>query len=280
MAEKQVALTKYNAISRANKIMFASVAGASVIAGAAIVGVAFLFQDFTFNAKRISEQDKSISNIEQSKRNVEELKQKLQALRSNSSLLDAAIEDETALQVVLDSLPSEANSTAIGSSLSEKILKVENVSLESMSVDTIAPEDPATAAAATTPEASSPASTSSIEGGTSTETISSKVKTVGFSFVVSAKQREVVTNGQRSIADPTHDLLNVLVNMEKSIRTFAITSYSFERSKESATMTVSGNAYYLPSSSLQLTTKTIKSDETKKSATSSASSSTTTGGTQ
>jgi hypothetical protein len=110
MGEKQVALTKYNAISRANKIMFASVAGASVVAGAAIVGVAFLFQDFSFNAKRISAQDKSIANIEQSKKNVEELKSKLQTLRSNTSLLDAAIENETALQVVLDSLPSEANS--------------------------------------------------------------------------------------------------------------------------------------------------------------------------
>ena len=259
MGEKQVALTKYNAISRANKIMFASVAGASVVAGAAIVGVAFLFQDFSFNAKRISAQDKSIANIEQSKKNVEELKSKLQTLRSNTSLLDAAIENETALQVVLDSLPSEANSTAIGSSLSEKILKAENVSLESVNVDTVATEDPNAATETTEEETQN----SGLSTGLGASAISNKVKTVGFTFSVSAKQRETVANGQKTDTDPVNDLLNVLVNMEKSIRTFSITSYSFERNKDAATMTISGHAYYLPSSNLQLTPKTITSSNSK-----------------
>ena len=83
---KEVAFLKRNAINKANQMMFLAVAGAALIAGASIVGMIYLFRMFTFNAKVLGKQDKSISTIQKNIQNIEDLKSKLSSLETDSNL--------------------------------------------------------------------------------------------------------------------------------------------------------------------------------------------------
>ena len=256
--QKDVAIKKYNAIAKANQMMFGAVALASVVAGAAVVGMSFLIQDINFNAKVISKQDETLNNIKKSAESVEGsdgLKVKIKGLQTDQNLLASRASDEdNALRVILDALPSDANATAVAASLSEKILKIDNLTVESMTVEPVVE----TADSSTT--SSSTTSSSDPQGA---EALSAKLKTVKFSFNVTSSSAEVLNE--------------VLLRMERSIRTFKVESFKFERGKESISLNISGVAYYLPIDSLSLTSTTVKSDETKKSTTSSSS---TQGGTQ
>ena len=256
--QKDVAIKKYNAIAKANRMMFGAVALASVVAGAAVVGMSFLIQDINFNAKVISKQDETLNNIKKSAESVEGsdgLKAKIKVLQTDQNLLASRASDEdNALRVILDALPSDANATAVAASLSEKILKIDNLTVESMTVEPVVE----TADSSTT--SSSTTSSSDPQGA---EALSAKLKTVKFSFNVTSSSAEVLNE--------------VLLRMERSIRTFKVESFKFERGKESISLNISGVAYYLPIDSLSLTSTTVKSDETKKSTTSSSS---TQGGTQ
>ena len=136
--QKDVAARKYNAITKANKIMFGAVALASVVAGATVVGMSFLVQDINFNSKVISKQDETLGNIKKSVDSIEGqngLKTKIKGLQTDQNLLSSRASDEdNALRVILDALPSDANATAVAASLSDKILKVDNLTLESMNL--------------------------------------------------------------------------------------------------------------------------------------------------
>lgn len=250
--QKDVAIKKYNAIAKANRMMFGAVALASVVAGAAVVGMSFLIQDINFNAKVISKQDETLNNIKKSAESVEGsdgLKVKIKGLQTDQNLLASRASDEdNALRVILDALPSDANATAVAASLSEKILKIDNLTVESMTVEPVVE----TADSSTT--SSSTTSSSDPQGA---EALSAKLKTVKFSFNVTSSSAEVLNE--------------VLLRMERSIRTFKVESFKFERGKESISLNISGVAYYLPIDSLSLTSTTVKSEETKKSATSSSS---------
>ena len=263
--QKDVAIKKYNAIAKANQMMFGAVALASVVAGAAVVGMSFLIQDINFNAKVISKQDETLNNIKKSAESVEEsdgLKVKIKGLQTDQNLLASRASDEdNALRVILDALPSDANATAVASSLSAKILKIDNLTVESMTVEPVVETaDSSTTSASTSTTSSSTTSSSDPQGA---EALSAKLKTVKFSFNVTSSSAEVLNE--------------VFLRMERSIRTFKVESFKFERGKESISLNISGVAYYLPIDSLSLTSTTVKSEETKKSTTSSSS---TQGGTQ
>ena len=263
--QKDVAIKKYNAIAKANRMMFGAVALASVVAGAAVVGMSFLIQDINFNAKVISKQDETLNNIKTSTESIEGsngLKVKIKGLQTDQNLLASRASDEdNALRVILDALPSDANATAVAASLSEKILKIDNLTVESMTVEPVVETaDSSTTSASTSTTSSSTTSSSDPQGA---EALSAKLKTVKFSFNVTSSSAEVLNE--------------VLLRMERSIRTFKVESFKFERGKESISLNISGVAYYLPIDSLSLISTTVKSDETKKSTTSSSS---TQGGTQ
>lgn len=262
--QKDVAIKKYNAIAKANQMMFGAVALASVVAGAAVVGMSFLIQDINFNAKVISKQDETLNNIKKSVESVEGsdgLKVKIKGLQTDQNLLASRASDEdNALRVILDALPSDANATAVAASLSEKILKIDNLTVESMAVEPVVETADASATASASTTSSSTTSSSDSQGA---EALSEKLKTVKFSFNVTSSSAEVLNE--------------VLLRMERSIRTFKVESFKFEKGKESISLNISGVAYYLPIDSLSLISTTVKSEETKKSTTSSSS---TQGGTQ
>ena len=258
--QKDVAARKYNAIAKANKIMFGAVALASVVAGATVVGMSFLVQDINFNSKVISKQDETLGNIKKSVDSIEGqngLKTKIKGLQTDQNLLSSRASDEdNALRVILDALPSDANATAVAASLSDKILKVDNLTLESMNVEPVVESS----SNAPSSEAAASSSTSVANGSVQSnnqQALSPKLKTVKFSFNVSSKGVEAIGE--------------VLLRMERSIRTFKIESFKVENGKESISLNVSGVAYYLPTHNLLLESTTIKSDETKKANTSSSS---------
>ena len=190
------------------------------------------------------------------------MKVKIKGLQTDQNLLASRASDEdNALRVILDALPSDANATAVAASLSEKILKIDNLTVESMTVEPVVETaDSSTTSASTSTTSSSTTSSSDPQGA---EALSAKLKTVKFSFNVTSSSAEVLNE--------------VLLRMERSIRTFKVESFKFERGKESISLNISGVAYYLPIDSLSLTSTTVKSEETKKSTTSSSS---TQGGTQ
>lgn len=264
--QKDVAIKKYNAIAKANRMMFGAVALASVVAGAAVVGMSFLIRDINFNAKVISKQDETLNNIKKSTESIEGsdgLKVKIKGLQTDQNLLASRASDEdNALRVILDALPSDANATAVAASLSEKILKIDNLTVESMTVEPVVETaDGSTASTGTSTTSSS--TTTNPNDPQSAEALSAKLKTIKFSFNVTSSSAEVLNE--------------VLLRMERSIRTFRVESFKFEKGKESISLNISGVAYYLPIDSLSLTSTTVKSEETKKSTTSSSS---TQGGTQ
>lgn len=292
--EKNVAIRKYNAIHKANRVMFGAVAMASAIAGASLVGLGFIYQDIAFKSKVISEQDRTLANIKTSKDNISELAKELETLKSDDNLKSVmAGEDGNTLRPILDALPARANAVAIGSSLDNRILKVEGLKVEKTNVDPVADME---GGVADTSGGTNSGSNQNLNGsGSSQQTtpgaISSKVQSIGFSFDVVANAPEVAWEHQAGESEAEKKeaakkerhknnikiLTEVLENMEKSIRTFRVTSYKVEAGKDSLSMKISAVAYYLPEYSLTLTPKTINSDE---SAAKKTSSNNTTGGTK
>ena len=140
MATKDAAIRKRTQIAKANRTMFVWVAAVSVVFGFALVGSIFLAQKIFFNEKVLTEKDKTISVLNKDNSNVSELESQVRVLDTNQALATAKAKptDQT-IQVILDALPSEANSLALGASLQNVLLNgVSGLSLQSLQVDPVA----------------------------------------------------------------------------------------------------------------------------------------------
>ena len=139
MATDGTALRKRQQIANANRMMFLWVAGVSVVVGIAAVASLFLVQKALFNEKVLTEKSKTASTLVRNNEVVEELQNQIRVLNTNDSLKNNMIPGETQpVQVVLDALPSSANSSAFGASLQQQFLKGDNIQLDSLNVDPIA----------------------------------------------------------------------------------------------------------------------------------------------
>lgn len=246
---KDAAVRKRQQITKANKTMFIVVAIASAITGIAVVLIVFLIQEMSFNAKVIGVQDKSISILKSNITNVEELEDKMKNLQTNTELLSSrANSEDNALRVILDALPSSENTAALGSSISNKLLNVPGIKIETINMDSSdAVIDPS----------ADPAAETSASGVGETPT------PIDFSFSVSSN-------------DP-NNILQVTRNLERSIRTIKVVSFKVEQSKDAITLTVQAQAFYLPQAKIELKDEVVKSKETAGS-TSSGTSAGTSGG--
>ncbi|MDO4872221.1 MAG: hypothetical protein Q4A27_02200 [bacterium] len=272
---KEVAIKKYNAILKANRTMFISVAIASMVVGASIVGLIFLTQKIVFKTKVISKQSETLKSIEESANNIEALKTKVKELQSNEALISSRENDEdNALQTILDALPSNANAEALGASLSQKILNVSGITIDSL---TTSEEDSSSSNSSSNSSSSNSGGSVVVEGGSGTgQTINAK--SISFSFSVTATSEE-------SGRSANQILMEILTKMEKSIRTLKVTNFSFEmNTANQISMTVSGQAFYLPEKPVSLTEESITSDnsqnKTSNSTSNSSSSTNSTGGTK
>ena len=247
-------------------MMFLAVAGAALIAGASIVGMIYLFRMFTFNAKVLGEQDKSISTIQKNIQNIEDLKSKLSSLETDSNLNERNLKsnaEDGGLRVIADALPDSENAAALAASLEKKIFS-EGVTLDSFSIDSA---DSAGVSASSSGGSSSSSSTNSTSAIEDPNKIPDGVKDIQFSATISAGfQAEGANSGQvaKSQDEALNNLINTVRKMERSIRAINITSFKFERSTNRFSLNFSAKSYYYPKYVMKLESKSVKADETAK----------------
>lgn len=232
---KQTGLRKRQQIASANKTMFLWVAGASVVVGFAIVIAFFLANKLIFNQRVISEKQATASTLSDNLEKINELKDNISVLNTNAALKSVMTDDESEpVQVVLDALPSDANSAALGASLQQKFLNSSDLKVQSIDVTPVQGAEQAT----------EDASGATVGDGTAA------TNAITFNFVVTASNPDA--------------LKQLLARLEKSIRTIDVTNVkldvqtSQEGRDSSFTLTVDGQAFYEPARSVELKEKTIK----------------------
>lgn len=229
MASKDTALRKRQQIASANRMMFLWVAGASVVIGFAIVGGYFLVQKLSFNQKVLNEKNHTVSVLKKNNAAVEELRNNIRLLNTNQNLNDAKAQGEDkALQVVLDALPADANSLALGSSLQNKLVSgINGLTLDSLKMDPVAGVEND--------------GDSVVQDASNSSTSGNQVT---FTLVVSATD--------------SNALKQLLQRFEASIRTIDINALTLESSGGKLTMTLAAHAYYEPAVNVQLKNKVVK----------------------
>lgn len=225
---KDSALRKRTQIAKANRAMFLWIAGASALVGFAAVASIFLAQKLFFNEKVLAEKQNTVTILKHNNSVVDEIESQVRVLDTNTALASAkAQDDDQAIQVILDALPSEANSLALGASLQTKLLAgVPNVTIETLQVD------PVTGVEALGEDVGF---TEAIEGDAS--------PAITFRFTLNGNQE-----GFRK----------VLMNLERSIRTITISSIRITSGATRDMMTVEARAFYEPAKVLELTDKAVR----------------------
>lgn len=232
MKPNDVAIRKRNQIAKANRTMFLWIAIASALVGTAGVVSFFLAQQLFYNEKVLIEKQNTVTTLRHNNSVVEKLQSAILVLDTNSALAKVKASDEDqALQVILDALPSGANSTALGASLQNKLLAgIPGLQpIQSLQVTPVA----------------------GIESNDTTNTIDSGAaegeegpeNAISFSFAVVGTQDA---------------LRQVLENLERSIRTIEVTSVRIEnQSGNNLMMTVNARAFYEPAVKLELKDKAV-----------------------
>lgn len=232
MAVEGTALRKRQQIAKANRMMFMWVAGVSVVVGIAAVASLFLVQKALFNEKVLAEKSKTATTLERNNEVVEELQNQIRVLNTSDRLKDNMVPGETQpVQVVLDALPSTANSSAFGASLQQRFLKANGIRLDSLNVEPIQDAENQTLDSSLT--------TTALASGT-------QDYPVQFNFSVS-------TNSNNPAA-----LKDLLTRLGRSIRPITLTNVVIEAQGSRLTLRAEGKTYYQPTRTVDLRDKVVK----------------------
>jgi hypothetical protein len=226
MASQETALRKRQQIARANRMMFLWIAGASVLVGIGLVVSFMLWQRMTFNEKVLAEKNRTVSTLRSNNAAVEELEANVRLLMTNEDLAKVKAKSEDSnLQVVLDALPADANSLALGASIQNHLLGgIEGLTIESTAVDPVYGVE-STADAAIDSEQSADANQ------------------INFRFTVSGNAEA---------------MRQALARLERSIRAIHVQKVSTESNGGNLQMTVQGVAFYEPARTVELKEKAVK----------------------
>jgi cell division protein FtsL len=221
--KNSTSLRKRAQITKANRVMFMWVAGASVIVSVSAVVALMMFQKSVHNQKAISKLNETVKILKANNDSVPGLQDKLRALGSDESLLALRSNDtDNALRVILDALPAEPNPAALGASMQSKLFG--NITVESVQVTPLGDAQVVAEEAETTD-------------------VTGDAQSIAFQF---------------SVKGPAPQLKDLLSRLERSIRTIQIKSLKLESSGGEQTLTVEGEAYYLPAKTLQLKDTEVK----------------------
>ena len=227
MATKEVAIRKRQMISKANRNMFIAVALASMVLGFAIVGSVFLIKKGVFNNKVIIEKQKTVKTLKASNANYPELETNIKNMRLNKELetlfrdILTGDEDEDILRIIPNSLPSVSNYAALGASISDRLLDINDITIQSVRIG---------------------------RGGSSS--IGSSTQSTGL-----AKPIEY----HFSVYGPITATREVMENLEKSIRIIDVSKMTLTYSRtDRLTLDVTGNAYYVDPAIAELGEKEVK----------------------
>lgn len=232
MATQDTAIRKRQQIANANRMMLIWVAAVSAIVGIAAVASLFLIQKAWFNEKVLAEKGETASTLTENNKVVEALKNEIRVLNTNEALKSSMAQGETQpIQVVLDALPSDVNSSAFGSSLQEKFLNDPKLNIESLVVDPVAGVESQ--------------ADENVQDASSDEDSGSENK-INFRFSVS------------SDVNDANALKELLQRLERSIRAINITMMEVETQGNRLILSVDGHAFYEPAKTVELKDKTVK----------------------
>lgn len=205
--------------------MFLWVAGAAAAFGIAAVLSFSLVERLVFNQKVINAKNETIGILKDNNEVIDTLKENVRVLNTNQALNDTPrLGSAEPLSVILDALPAQANSSALGASLQQKLLQEDGVSIDTLTVDPISGVED--------------------DGESSSDDVSGNE--IGFQFTVSTGI------GQ---AD---SLRNILRKLETSIRVIDLTNVTIEQQSQKITLSATGKAYYQPEKKVELKTRDIK----------------------
>lgn len=229
MQPKGAPIRKRTQVAKANRVMFLWVAGVSVVFGFSSVGAIFLSQMLFFNERVLQEKGRTVSILDKNISNTDDLESKVRVLNTNQALIDSKSDsNDQAIQVVLDALPSDANSLALGASLQNVLLaNIPGLELISLQVNPVVGVE-------------------SLGGSSDSNTSSS----------LSDTQNEITFNF--SVSGDETALKQVLLNLERSIRTIDVISLKIESQNTKRILSVQARAFYEPERIVQLKDKTVK----------------------
>lgn len=237
MEAKNIAVRKREQIAKANRMMFLWVAGVSVIVGFALVISLFLGQRILFGEKVLQEKDKTISVLDKNADAIPLLEDNIRVLDTNEGLKATKLKDgDRPIQSVLDALPADANSTALGSSLQAKLLNdIPGLTLDSIKVDPVVGV-----------ETEEESADSVVDASSSSSTRDAVENSINFSLTVS------------TVASNPDALREVLLRLERSIRAIDVRSLSITTQSARLTLTASGIAFYEPAKKVELRDKVVR----------------------
>ena len=220
----QVGMKKRQIIANSNRTMFIWIAVASAVVGICAVFGYFMVQQIAFRAKVANAAEGTANRLRDNNKAAKELVENVRVLGTSSALSSVkARPDDRPLQVILDALPADLNTLALGSSLQQKILGEANgIKVEGLTID----------------------ASSSTASGTSDE-----LGTIPFRLTVSSPD--------------ANSLKDLLTRMERSIRTIDIDTLNLEKTDAKYTLTITAHAYFLSGKTAQLTNETVTPNEKK-----------------
>lgn len=223
------AIRKRTQIGKAGRTMLIWTAVSAAIVGAAIVVTYLLIQRLAYNERVLAEKQNTISVLQHNNQVIPDLESQMRVLDTNEALASVkANPDDQSIQVVLDALPSTANSFALGASLQRKLLAgIDGLTIESIQVTPVAGVE-----SLSNDVVSTDASGSVTAGGQIT-----------FQLVVSGNEAA---------------LKKVLTNMERSIRAIDISSLRIESQGGKQLLSIQGQAFYEPERVVELKDKVVR----------------------
>jgi hypothetical protein len=214
-------LKKRQQINSANKMVFAWIIAASLVIGICGVFAQFLLRQLVFNNKIYGALATTSSTIDKNINAYDGLKASVVKLVADSNLNSLKKgENSTALQVVIDALPTEENRSALATSMQTEVLGPAGVTINSFSVtDTDTDTD----------------------GGAAI--VGTDASAFDFSFSITGTYAQV----QQAIK-----------NMERSIRPITIEIISVQGTSDKLDANITATTYYQPAKDVQLKQGEVK----------------------
>lgn len=233
MANNSIALRKRAQIAKANRTMFLWIIAASLIVGASVVVAIFFGRNLIYNEKVLFAKNDTLNILRDNNKAIPELEDAVRVLDTNEALASIkANPTDQNIQVILDALPADANSLALGASLQSKLLKdIGGLKLTSLQVT------PVVGVESLDESADVPAE----------EPVEGEEAPAGSEI-----------NFQFSVVGSQDELRQVLVNLQRSLRLIDVRTLTIASSDASAlTLTIDGRAFYVPAKSIEMTDKEI-----------------------
>lgn len=217
---------KETLIAKTRKSVFIWVGGAACVVGIAAVIVVIMVQSIMFNFDIIGQKRSTETVLKDNIAAVPELEANIRQLNTNKQLKQVSLNDDVRpLQSILDALPADDNRLALGASLQQKLLTdVPGLVVDSLSVD------PANVSVSVSSEGDS------VETGTSMQPLA---------FTASLSGNEA-------------QLKQALQRLERSIRAINVQTISANSSSSNVSLQITGSAYFLPESNLEITVEEVK----------------------